>query len=141
MSFLIINSAMIPNEGTFMYQKIDRNRAADWLHARKGEWTSYIGYEQTRDHVVSVMHRMTCDPDVKQCDCHVWPITISRKKCAMRQGDQALVVKLAYRLSNPATKGQPQEEDWEYGLLTMEHGSGCAFMMGQGHCSCRESAQ
>jgi hypothetical protein len=139
MPFMLINAAMVPNEGTFMYAKIDRNRAADWLHTRQGNWTSYIGYEQTRRHVVDVMHKMTCDPAVKQCDCKVWPVKMSREKCEMRPGDQALVCKLRYRLDNPATKGEPQEEDWEYGLLTMEHGPNCAFMMGQGHCSCKST--
>ncbi len=99
---IIINAAMIPNPGTFRYHNIAAEEAAAWLREH-GRWAvSYVGYPQTAEHiaVLSGVH-----------------VALNRAKTAMDVGDEALVVKLAYRVANPATKGQLQPEDWEYGIL------------------------
>ena len=40
----------------------------------------------------------------------------------MQPGDEALVVRLKYRVTNPGDKmtHNPGAEDWEYGILTMK---------------------
>jgi hypothetical protein len=47
---------------------------------------------------------------------------ISREASPMAPGDEALVVRLKYRVQDPATKGawQPGLDDWEWGLLVVE---------------------
>jgi hypothetical protein len=102
MTKILINAAMVPNPGTFSYQNISQCEAVSWLKEHGHKAASYIGYPQTADHInkLSGVHVM-----------------LNRAKCSMTTGDEALVVKLAYRVVDPATKGQPQPEDWEYGLL------------------------
>lgn len=99
---IIINAAMIPNEGTFNYRNISRDDAIAWLREYGLRAVSYVGYPQTAEHISSISGVY---------------VILNRAKCRMVQGDEALVVKLAYRVADPASKGQPQPEDWEYGLL------------------------
>jgi Domain of unknown function (DUF1874) len=101
MTRLILNAAMIPCEGTFRYRNISAADAAAWLREHGPTATSYVGYPQTADHIAAI-GGVRC--------------ALNREKCAMSAGDEALVVKLAYRV-NPALKGQPMPEDWEYGVL------------------------
>jgi hypothetical protein len=46
---------------------------------------------------------------------------ISRETTAMHTGDQALVVRLKYRVQEPGMKGahRPEADDWEYGVLEL----------------------
>ena len=101
---MIVNAAMIPNPGTFRYRQVSVDLAADWLETYGECAVSYVGYQQTADHLAALV-----EGRVK--------VSLNRAKCEMAVGDEALVCKLAYRVANPATKGQPQPEDWEYGLL------------------------
>jgi len=127
MAYLILNAAMIPNEGTFTYRLISRAQAGEWLQRRGQHAASYLGYPQTQQHLCEVwdeQHNRTCYP-AGHCICGArhqdpaqLPIALNRAKCSMEPGDEALVCRLAYRVENPATKGQPQAEDWEYGILT-----------------------
>jgi len=122
MSYLISNAAMIPNEGTFHYRIIQAADAASWLWKHSQNAESYVGYPQTAEHLESL--------------CAPLKVALNRAKCSMREGDQALVCRLAYRVENPATKGQPQPEDWEYGILTAcgvngYHCETCANAMGE----------
>jgi len=103
MSRLIINAAMVPNPGTFRYRQITRLEARDWLANWGTDATSYVGYPQTAQYLESL--------------CPGLHVALNRAKCTMVAGDEALVCKLAYRVENPATKGQPQPEDWEYAVL------------------------
>ena len=106
---LLLNAAMVPTPGIFRYQQISRDEAVAWLKSAAlapERAQSYIGYPQTAEHINQLSGRRMDVP-------------LNRAKCTMRLGDEAFVCKLAYRLENPATKGQPQPEDWEYGLLEM----------------------
>jgi len=105
MTRLLINAAMVPNPGTFRYRQISADAAAQWLAVYGADATSYVGYPQTAEHLESL-----------------WPglhVALNRAKTTMVAGDEALVCKLAYRVQDPASKGQPQAEDWEYGVLEM----------------------
>ena len=116
--YKIINAAMVPNEGTFRYRLISRDQARQWLGANLSECLSthgdFIGYQQTADHLNSMFGEYCSSRGGGQPTIRV---PLRRVKCSMQPGDEALVCKLAYRVDNPATKGQPQPEDWEYGLL------------------------
>lgn len=99
----LLNSAVIPSPGTYRYRLIAVAEVKAWLHALP--WQSRIGYPATAEHI-----RAIAGVDV----------SLSREATAMAAGDEALVVRLKYRLDNPATKAahQPAPDDWEYGLLT-----------------------
>ncbi len=101
--YLLLNAAMVPNAGTYHYRQIPVEQAAEWLRFHGHQARSYIGYPQTARHLEQL--------------CPGLQVAISRERCRMAPGDQALVCRLAYRLENPATKGQAQPEDWEYGIL------------------------
>jgi hypothetical protein len=126
MARLLLNAAMIPGEGTFEYHRITAEDAAMWL--RRDDFISYIGYKQTARHCEDLARAVeypgagypACDGGCSDVPhVHEWNIKVplNRAKCEMVEGDEALVVKLAYRVADPTTKGQPQPEDWEYGIL------------------------
>jgi hypothetical protein len=101
----LLNSAVITGPGLYRYRlvTIDEARAWLWLH----DCASRIGYAATAEYIFSVLG--------------VRP-PISREASPMQPGDEALVVRLKYRVQDPATKGswQPGPDDWEWGLLTVE---------------------
>ena len=98
----LLNSAVITAEGVYEYRLVTPQEAAEWIRA--GGWESRIGYPQTADHIAQLSG--------------VRP-TLSREASPMRPGDEALVVRLKYRVQDPSQKGavSVQEEDWEYGIL------------------------
>jgi hypothetical protein len=104
---IIMNSAMVPNEGTFHYFSINADQAREWLSQHGRTAVSYVGYTQTAAHIESLAGVS---------------VSINRAKCTMNVGDEALIVKLAYRVPDPETKGKPQPEEWEYGILRRVHG-------------------
>jgi hypothetical protein len=117
---------MVPNEGTFSYRLISRDQAASWLYEHFGFDdvlpTSFVGYQQTADHLSHLAEeewyrRNDTSDGLGLSSAPKLDIPLNRAKCSMQPGDEALVCRLAYRVENPATKGQPQAEDWEYGIL------------------------
>ena len=98
----LLNSAVITAPGTYTYRLLSREEAAERL--KGGDWASRIGYRQTAEHIHSL--------------CGLWPQE-SREATRMQPGDEALVVRLKYRVQDPTTKGSQEvsDEDWEYGLL------------------------
>jgi hypothetical protein len=102
----LLNSAVITGPGTYTYQLVTAEEATEWLH--RGDFISRIGYPATADHIENL--------------AGVRP-ALSREATAMQPGDEALVVRLKYRMQNPAQKAdyQPGVEDWEYGFLVMAH--------------------
>jgi len=103
--FAIMNSAMVPNEGVFSYQNLTREQARQWLTAHAQNAASFVGYPQTADHVTVLAGQPG------------WRCGLSRDKVTLAPGDEAFICKLAFRVKDPRSKGQPQSEDWEYGLL------------------------
>lgn len=101
----LLNSAVITAPGTYTYQIIGEDAAAEWVRA--GGWESRIGYPATADHI--------------QALSGVRP-PMSRGATSMQPGDAALVVRLKYRLDNPAAKAawRPSPHDWEYGIMRRE---------------------
>lgn len=101
----LLNSAVITSPGTYHYHLVTADDAARWIQA--GGWVSKIGYPATADHIRDLSG---IRPE------------LSREVVAMQPGDEALVVRLKYRIADPALKKthQPGPEDWEYGVLVME---------------------
>jgi len=98
----LLNSAVITTEGVYEYRLISRDEAAAWVRAH--QWESRIGYPQTADHIAQI--------------AGVRP-PLSREASPMQPQDEALVVRLRYRVQDPSQKGTVPigEEDWEYGIL------------------------
>lgn len=98
----LLNAAVITAPGTYVYKVV---RRADMVRLLQDKtWESRIGYPETARHVESL--------------CGLLP-ELSREPVVMAPGDEALVVRLKYRLSNPALKAawKPSLDDWEYGHL------------------------
>ncbi|NMA64462.1 MAG: DUF1874 domain-containing protein [Syntrophomonadaceae bacterium] len=98
----LLNSAVITDPGRYDYRLISETEMVGWV--RTGSWASHIGYQDTAKHIHAVSGIM--------------PNT-NRKIVAMKPGDEALVVRLKYRVQDPSQKGayQPDPDDWEYGIL------------------------
>lgn len=116
---LLINAAMVPNPGTFRYRQISADAAAQWLAVYGDIAVSYIGYPQTAEHLETLWCESQENNWMRGPDDPPLRVALNRAKTTMVAGDEALVCKLAYRVLDPATKGQPQSSDWEYGLLEM----------------------
>jgi hypothetical protein len=101
----LLNSAVITGSGCYEYRIVSGDEAVTWL--RSGGWVSRIGYPATAGHIQAISG--------------IRP-PLSRETTRMQSGDEALVVRLKYRVQDPGTKGQfrPDDTDWEYGILTMK---------------------
>lgn len=98
----LMNSAMMPQPGRYMLQKISVGLFAQILSDANGDFESYIGYPQTAEHI-------SCLAGVI--------VPVSREPTRLADGDEILVCKLAYRVADPSTKGQPVPEEFEYFLV------------------------
>ncbi len=101
----LLNSAVIASPGRYEYRLATREEAADWLRA--GAFVSRVGYLATADHIEAISGARP---------------PLSREATAMEPGDEALVVRLRYRIQDPGQKAtvRPGAEDWEYGILRKE---------------------
>jgi len=99
----LMNSAVIPEPGTYHYRIIPAGAARLWLMA--GPWHSRVVYGETARYIQRKLG--------VQCP-------LSRVVTRMKPGDEALVVRLKYRAQDPSIKqgGQDlRDEDFEIGLL------------------------
>jgi len=101
----LLNSAVITGPGAYRYDLVTSDEAATWLRA--GPFLSRIGYQNTAEHIRELSGIL---PE------------LSREATAMQPGDEALVVRLKYRLANPGSKTThaPAPDAWEYGILRKE---------------------
>lgn len=102
MKTLLLNSAVLPGPGEYRYDLISRDEVVNLLRERPGE--SRIGYPETARHIEAISGLR---------------VPLSRERSEMAPGDEAIVVRVKYRIPDPATKGSlcPKDGDWEYGLL------------------------
>jgi hypothetical protein len=107
MTNYIINSAMIPGDGIYNYKRLDMIQFRNEIRKRQDDLISCIGYADT---AVAIE------------DFTGVEIEVNRGKFSMNEGDEALVIKLKYRVPNPNQKGKfkPELEDYEFGLLKRE---------------------
>jgi len=99
---LLFNAAAIPSPGKYEYSNISQDQAIKWL--KQGYDKSFVGYPDTAKFIEKISGKR---PE------------LSREKFDMQPGDEALIVKLKYRLQNPSQKGKftPSDEDYEFGIL------------------------
>jgi len=102
MARYLLNSAVITAPGVYKYTLVPPEEAAEWI--RQGGWESRIGYSQTADWIEQL--------------AGIRP-PLSREASPMQLGDEALVVRLKYRVTDPSQKGAVAvgPDDWEYGIL------------------------
>jgi len=101
----LMNSAMMPKEGTFINKQISKNEFITLLKIfhKKGELLSYVGYPQNAELIEK------------------WSgikIPVNREQLTeLNDGDLLLIMKLKYRLPDSSQKGQPvSEDDFEFYL-------------------------
>lgn len=101
----LLNSAVITGPGKYSYRLVTAEEAATWL--REKPFVSRIGYPATADHIKKLSG---IRPE------------LSREATSMRPGDEALVIRLKYRLTDPNQKPNhaPGPDNWEYGILIKE---------------------
>jgi len=102
MRLILMNSAVITKNGTYVAREITPDEARDIVRKFQelGEIISYVGYEQTAEYMAR-----TLGIDVP----------LNRGQVDLQKGDIMLVCKLKYRVANPATKGAPvREDDFEW---------------------------
>jgi len=102
--FYILNSAVVTAPGLYRYQHLSCQEAANLL-ARNPDFVSRVGYPATAQFIATQFGIQ---------------VSLSRESSVMQPGDQALIVRLKYRLAQPEQKAehQPQPDDFELGLLT-----------------------
>lgn len=97
----VLNSSVLTTPGRYSYRLVDENEARAWLAA--GPWESRVGYPATAEEVSRLSGGAQCP--------------LSREPHRMEPGDEALVVRLPYRLHDPAMKKEHIPVEWEYGIL------------------------
>jgi len=98
----VMNSAMMPHEGQYDCRKISKKEFCEAIQNADG-LESYIGYPQNID----LIERWTGAS-----------LPLCRDNTTFEEGDQALVMRLDYRVS-PGEKGRPvQESDFSFFLVT-----------------------
>jgi len=99
--YYLLNSAVITGPGKYSYQLLTADEASNWL--KNHEFVSRVGYPATADHIKTLSG--------------IRP-PLSRESTVMQTGDEALIVRLKYRVV-PSHKHSlvPGPGDWEYGLL------------------------
>lgn len=103
----LLNSAVIPvgGDGNYNYVTIDKDDAANWLLLYADEFVSRIGYAETARFIESLAPGIT--------------VQTNRDATTMNTGDEALVVRLKYRVQNPGEKStsNPKSDDYDFSLL------------------------
>jgi hypothetical protein len=106
MKVYLLNSAVMTQEGVYTYKKISKEEFISFVKffAGMGKLVSYIGYEQN-----AKLIRDWAGVEVE----------VNRKQLEnLNDGDLMLVMKLKYRVENPATKGaEVSEDDFEFALV------------------------
>ena len=103
MARYVLNTAVISNPGMYAYHLITRDEARAWL--KRGPVVSRVGYPATADFIRRALG-VTLD--------------LSREPTSMHTGDEALVVRLKYRMADTRPKAVDSgwaEDDFELGLL------------------------
>ena len=112
MTTILLNSAMMPDEGLYILQRVSRELFAELIADayRQGHLQSYVGYAETARHIENISGV---------------PIEVNRS--ATQLPDQALIAicKLKYRVGDPTIKDQfrPGNEDYEYFVATYDRNS------------------
>lgn len=105
MRLILMNSTVMPCEGTYRAKRITEQEAKDVaLTLFPFPVESYIGYPETADYVAKVLGI---------------GVPVNRGQAELKNGDVVLVCKLKYRVRDPSQKGklQPEEKDYEWWVV------------------------
>ena len=101
--YILLNSAMMPTPGTYRLRELSRDEwvQAIQIAAQEESIQSYIGYPDTAKHVQEITGL---------------PIEVNRAETTLGKSATLFIVKLKYRVTDPAQKGQfaPSESDYVY---------------------------
>jgi len=107
MTTVLLNSAMMPDEGVYVLRRASRGEFAKLVADayRRGDLRSYIGYPETAQHIERVSGV---------------PIQVNRAPTRLADQATILICKLTYRVPDPADKGKlkPSDDDYEYFVAT-----------------------
>lgn len=100
---LLLNSAVMPNEGLYTLKQISADAFKNILKqaSEANNFTSYIGYTETAD-LIEQITGVT--------------VEVSREQATLTPGDVMLIVKLRQRVANPTDKEtlQLSIDDFEF---------------------------
>jgi len=103
MTTILLNSAMMPDEGVYVLRRVSRGEFAKLVADayQRGDLQSYVGYPETAQHIERVSGV---------------PIQVNRAPTRLPEQALILICKLAYRVPDPADKGKlkPSDDDYEY---------------------------
>lgn len=101
----LMNSAMMPVPGRYTLRSVSESEFAAFMKGK--EFVSYIGYPQNAEYLSALI------------GAHV---PVARGEIlSLEPGDILAIQKLAYRVQNPATKGQSVDPaDYRYYLAEYE---------------------
>ena len=109
MTTILLNSAMMPDEGLYILQRVSREFFAELVADahRRGELRSYVGYAETAQHIERISGV---------------PIEVNRSTTQLPEQALIAICKLSYRVVDPSTKGkfQPSDSDYEYFVATYD---------------------
>lgn len=96
----LMNSAMMPNVGTYKLKSITKDAFIAVLQSTT-EIESSIGYQATADFISKISGVN---------------IPVNRNQTIVENGDTLLICKLKYRVQNPSDKGVfvPTDDDYEF---------------------------
>ena len=107
MMVVLLNSAMMPDEGIYILRRISRDKFGQLVADayQRGDLRSYIGYPETAQHIERVSGV---------------PIQVNRAPTKLADQATILICRLAYRVTDPGMKGklQPSDDDYEYYIAT-----------------------
>jgi hypothetical protein len=97
--YKLMNSAMMPDEGTYTLKRCTKDEFVKLLQSNKFE--SFIGYPDTAAFISRISGV---------------DIEVSRQQTAVNDGDILLIVRLKYRVADPAEKARftPSDDDFEF---------------------------
>jgi len=101
--YILLNSAMMPAPGTYRLRELSRDEwvQAIQIAAQEESIQSYIGYPDTARHVQEITGL---------------PVEVNRAETTLGKAATLFIVKLKYRVTDPAQKGQfaPSDADYVY---------------------------
>jgi len=109
MTTVLLNSAVMPEEGLYILRRVSRELFAALVADAYGrdELISYIGYPETAQHIERISRV---------------PIKVDRSATQLPDLAVLAICKLKYRVADPSSKGQfrPSDEDYEYFVATYD---------------------
>lgn len=96
---ILMNSAMMPNDGYYFVKQVPKDEFVKLWKSFDGGFVSSIGYEDNARYLTELLGEN---------------IPMNRQETFLEDGDILFILKLKYRLRNPRTKGRFTPRDSDY---------------------------